>query len=556
VKNTQRQINLVDNLSVLTGAHQLKFGVDYRLLLPINSPNAYTQFVNFSNPATLPGPVTGIADSVSVRGAETVPLRVTNFSAYFQDTWKTSPRLAITYGLRWDVNPAPKGRDGKPLFTVDNLSNLASLSYAPSGTPLYETTYDNFAPRLGIACQLFRKSGRETLIRGGFGIFYDLGLGSVGNSAASLPHTRSSSFFSVPYPLTLAQATPPPINTGAVTGGQLSIADRNLELPRTYQWNLAIEQSLGSNQTVSATYVGAAGRELLRSRTISTPSGTFIFLTENTATSDYHAMQIQFQRRLSRGLQVLASHTWSHSIDTASIDSLAGSTPRNPSSDRGDSNFDVRHAFSAAVTYNIPAPAWGKAGKAIFKDWSLDSIATARSATPVDLAARTDLTGGILTRVRPNLIPSVPLYVDDPTAPGGRRFNASVPTSAQVAAAGCVAPTATNAKGAFCTPLAGQQGNFGRNVMRSFSVFQVDFALRRQFNLGERLNLQLRAEAFNLFNHPNFGDPIGTLTSPLFGRTITTLATSLGAGGGTGGFSPLYQVGGPRSVQLALKLTF
>lgn len=98
--------------------------------------------------------------------------------------------------------------------------------------------------------------------------------------------------------------------------------------------------------------------------------------------------------------------------------------------------------------------------------------------------------------------------------------------------------------------------------MRGFPMSQVDFALRRQFSLGEQVTLQLRAEAFNIFNHPNFGDP-GTngdgtsqLSNPLFGQSTQMLKTSLGTGGTSGGFSPLYQVGGPRSIQLALKLQF
>jgi hypothetical protein len=109
-------------------------------------------------------------------------------------------------------------------------------------------------------------------------------------------------------------------------------------------------------------------------------------------------------------------------------------------------------------------------------------------------------------------------------------------------------------RAAFAIPPAGRQGTLGRNVLRGFSVFQVNFSLRRQFNLTERVKLQLRAEAFNLFNNPNFGDPINSLSNALFGQS--TLMLGLGSGGAAGGFTPLYQIGGPRSVQLALKLNF
>jgi hypothetical protein len=104
--------------------------------------------------------------------------------------------------------------------------------------------------------------------------------------------------------------------------------------------------------------------------------------------------------------------------------------------------------------------------------------------------------------------------------------------------------------------VAGRQGTLGRNALRGFPLSQLDLAVRRQFALSERTRLQLRAEFFNVFNHPNFGDPVGDLGSRLFGLSTQTLARGLGTGGVNGGLSPLYQVGGPRSVQLALRLGF
>ena len=111
-------------------------------------------------------------------------------------------------------------------------------------------------------------------------------------------------------------------------------------------------------------------------------------------------------------------------------------------------------------------------------------------------------------------------------------------------------------KAAFVAPPPGTQGNFGRNVLRGFGATQVDFALQRQFHLTEKIGLSFRGEFFNIFNHPNFGSPTNTLTSPLFGQSTQMLASFLGSGGANGGFNPLYQIGGPRSIQLALKLQF
>ena len=110
--------------------------------------------------------------------------------------------------------------------------------------------------------------------------------------------------------------------------------------------------------------------------------------------------------------------------------------------------------------------------------------------------------------------------------------------------------------GPFCPPPTGQQGDFGRTVLRGFGAFQADFAVQRRFPITERVNLLFQGEFFNIFNHPNFGPPIGDLTSSQFGYSTATLASSLGSGGGNGGLNPLYQIGGPRSIQLALKLQF
>src|SRR6266545_1360725 len=538
VENLQRQFNLVNNTSVIAGEHRLKFGVDYRQLLPVSGPRAYDQLVNFTGLTGPNGATTGNAQLVQVTARETVPLIYINFSAYGQDTWEISRRLTLTYGLRWEVNPAPKGRNGRDLFSFEITDNPATIRLAPQGTPLYETTYNNFAPRAGIVYRLSQKQGQETVLRGGIGIFYDLGSGILGNAASSFPYSRARRLTNVPFPLTtLDQAAPPPFSLDIPAAGVINASDRNLKLPRTYQWNLALEQSLGIDQTISATYVGANARRLLRLTSRLFPPGLFTNFTQNIATSDYHAMQLRFQRRISRGLQALASYTWSHSIDNISADSSAGNSPLDPNLDRGSSDFDVRHSFSAAVTYNIPTPKAGVFGNAILRNWGVDTFLTARSATPVNLVAGSSFTGGVETLIRPDLIVGIPLYIEDPNVAGGRRFN----------------------RAAFAIPPAGRQGTLGRNVLRGFSVYQVDLSVRRKFNLTERVNVLFRSDFFNLFNHPNFGDPgrDGTfLPGPLFGQSTLMLGRSLGSGGAGGGFSPLYQSGGPRSIQLAVKLNF
>ena len=567
----QRQVNLIDNLSVTKAGHQLKFGGDYRWLAPFSSPFSYRPFVQFLGVACPPAPSScaGYALSGTAPGAasttaafaqpstfEAVALLSQNFSFYGQDTWKITPRLTVTYGLRLDINPPLKGKNpASDPFAVVGVNNPATIALAPRGTPLYDTTYGNVAARTGLAYQLRQAANSSTVLRAGFGMFYDLGQGTSGGATGSFPFSASRSLSFVRFPLSPQNAAPPDLTTNPPVPN-IVVADPHLKLPRTYQWNVALEQTLGSSQSLSLTYIGAIGRDLLRVTNLFNPNPDFQFvsLTNNTATSDYHALQLKFQRRLSRGLQALASYSFSHSIDIASTDSSANSvnTPgaiTNPNIDRGNSDFDIRHSFTAGVTYDLPAPGSQKVVRSLFGGWSLDSFILARSAPPLDVVTGTVFAGGVALNPRPNVVPGVPLELFGSQYPGGKIFNGA----------------------AFSAPPKGpqgnlQQGNFGRNVLRGFGATQADVGLQRQFHLTEKLGLRFRSEFFNIFNHPNFGNPNNTLAcprttavctgNPLFGHSTQTLASSLGSGGANGGFNPLYQIGGPRSIQLALKLQF
>ena len=537
----QRQFNLLDTLSVIKGSHQLKFGVDYRRLFPIiNRPNYAQLFVFPSVTSAITTARTQITQITAYFGP-VFPI-FNNLSVFGQDTWSLNSRLTLTYGSRWEFNPPPTEASGNDPIPLTGLDNPATIALGTPGTPLYKKRYNNFAPRVGLAYQLSQAAGRETVLRGGFGIFYDLAMGPVGSAfSAGFPYFRRRSVGPVPYPFSTADATPPsPFSIPPVgpLGDANGAIDPEFKLPYTYQWNVSLEQSLGVNQTITASYVAAIGRRLMRQEAIVNPNTTFsnVRLSRNLGTSDYHALQLQFQRRLARGLQALASYTWSHSLDNVSLDTSfeAPSFRIDVSKERGPSDFDVRHAVASAVTYEIPRVSDNRFVSFLFRNFALDGTFTARTATPANVVTGTNIIGGS-NMSRPDLVEDVPLYLDDPLAPGGRRIN----------------------RAAFKVPV-GRQGTLGRNALRGFPLWQLDLALRRQFNLTETVNLQFRAEVFNLFNHPNFGirDQELRLTSTQFGLSTQMLGRSLGAGGASGGFNPLYQVGGPRSIQLAMKLTF
>jgi hypothetical protein len=554
-RNLQRQINVVESLSVQKGSHSLKLGVDFRRLSPLFEPFAYLQGPFFSD---VPSAENGNLFGSVVQSASSPTFLFRNLGIYAQDTWRVVPRLALTYGLRWDVDFAPQSLSGPAFPAVKgfDLNDLSNLALAPLGTPPYKTTYGNFAPRLGVAYQLVQSQDWQTVIRGGFGVFYDLATSEAGNNfgLSSYPFGNFKVTFGGAFPLDPATAAPPPITPPSISNPQALFAfNPNLMLPYTLEWNIALEQGLGRQQSISASYVGATGRRLLQTASISPPpepSFSQAILVTNAGTSDYSALQLQFQRRLWHGLEALASYTWSHSIDTGSAGStaVAGNLliPSAINANRGPSSFDIRSALSTGVTYEIPAPKVNAFGGFLLRGWSVESVVQVFSAPPVDVYYSFFQLGNNVGAVRPDIVSGEPFYLYGTRYPGGKAFNVAAFTP----------PPSDPNTGA---PL--RQGNLGRNALRGFGAAQWDFAVHRDFPIYESLKLEFRAEMFNVLNHPNFGAPVGDLQDPAspnpqFGQSIQMLGRSLDQNPGGGSFSALYQIGGPRSIQFGLKFVF
>jgi hypothetical protein len=543
--NVQRQYNIVDTVSVQKRTHTLKFGVDYRRLSPLIDWPTYGLYPLFGD----------------VMSAETgqpfITLQISwphptflfrNIGLFSQDTWRVTSRLTVTYGLRWDVDFTPTTESGPsiPAVTGFSTTNLSSLALAPAGTALYSTKYGNVAPRLGIAYQVSQDPGWGLVLRGGFGVFYDLASSEVLNAGIYVyPFQNEMLSAGIPFPTPKQYAVEPPAVPPSATQGTLFGFDPNLSSPYTLQWSFSAEQSLGNAQTVKASYIGSDGRRLLTSEYVTNPNANYAEagLVANASTSSYNALQIQFQRHLAAGLQTLASYTWSHSIDTASYGAYADGSLANVNANRGNSDFDIRNSFSLALTYNIPTLRKSAFTRAIFSGWSTENILQIRSASPVDIVDG-HFTALTLTDtsidVRPDVVPGQPLYLHGSQYPGGKALNPNAfidpPTD----------PT---------TGLPTRQGDLGRNAARGFGLTQWDFAVHRSFPIHEGLNLQFRAEMFNVLNHPNFAPFNRTFgTDPYFGQS--TAMFNQGAVGGSGELSAQYQLGGPRSIQLALKLSF
>lgn len=549
-RNKSKQAELADEVSVALGSHQFKFGGDYRAIFFDTHPPSYLVGATAFGVQQLIS--TGTA---FVQTSIFIPARVLTqaFSLFSQDTWKVTPRLALTYGLRWELDPAPSALGSTTLESWSNTNNPAQTSLAPSGTPLWSTKYANFAPRIGVAYGLTQKG--DFVLRAGGGIFYDTGVGQSAIVATDYPNDagRNSPGTSLP----INNATPflpakpslqPPYPDGVFGFSQ------NLKLPRSYQWNLALEKSWAGHQAVSATYVGQSGRSLLRQEGLFQPnlnfSGEFL-LTQNNARSNYNALQFQYRRTLSSGLQALLNYSWSHSLDNSSDDVgllLPSSVVvLSGAKDYGSSAFDVRHSFSGALTYSLPSAAKLGPIAQVTKNWSVSTVIVARTGFPfnaVIFSASPDPGG--LAMSRPDRVPGQPLYLSGSQC-------ATVFQGLMVLGPGQSCPGGKGVNpAAFSIPSTPRQGTEGRNDIPGLGLTQLDLSIMRKFPIRERINVEFRGDAFNILNHPNFANPQAQIEQS---GPISLLSQQM-LNQGLGGLNPLFQEGGPRSLQLSLKLQF
>lgn len=530
----QLQFNIVDSMTFTAGRHSFKWGVDYRR---IHSDQPLPPFYSFPGYESA-GAV--LANNPDWLGIEKFSGRVspvyTNFSAYLQDEWKASSRLNVSAGVRWDINPAPHDANGNDPYGVNQLTDLATTVVNPRGTALWKTRYGNVSPRLGLAYRLHNNAGHETVLRAGAGTFYDMGNTSGSTGYFGLGIAAFSGGGGRPFPFAQTELDKVHVSDASPYNFSVYGFDPNLKSPYGWQWNVSLEQALGEHQTLNLSYVASQGKNLLATRLVHPElfgnndfsNGQGLYATTNDASSNYNALQVRYQQTLRHGLQLLGAYTWSHAIDNATsnfaIDYLQ----------RASSSNDIRHNAQVTLSYTTPGFSRGFT-HALTKDWGLDSRISARSALPVDLITGINVTAnGGRRSYHPNRVPGQPLYINDATAPGGRHINYNAFTPATDGLGNDI------------------EGNIGRNYARAFNAVQTDLALRRDFPLYERLSAQFRVEAFNIFNHPIFGNVYNDMTNgpANFGYASNLQNAQLG------GLNSLYQTGGPRSLQISAKLRF
>ncbi|MCX6630837.1 MAG: carboxypeptidase regulatory-like domain-containing protein [Candidatus Solibacter sp.] len=508
----QRQFQSVGSTAWRAGPHTVRFGADYRRMVPIRRDATGVL-------SAIADDITSLTDKKNLwlgsSPAISSAAEVTELSLWGQDTWQVSPRILITPGLRWELNPSPAASS-----TTYFLDPRTGTFFDRNNRLLWPVAYTNFAPRLGVSWRV-RKSGR-TVFRAGGALFYDSSL----SIATDLINSG---------PFSITQFTN---GIHGFVSSLLSYAfSPNLRLPRLNEWNFTLDQALSAHDMLSVGYVGAIGRRLIR-REVGGPGNTetaLFALTTNNGDSHYQGLQVQYRRRVLQGLQSLVSYSWSHSLDNDSSDaSLVWAGPgAGAARDHSSSDFDLRHSLTAALTYELsPRPA----GRARWLGgWAIDSLVRVRSGFPVSVQLNEQYQGIALANAfRPDHILNQPIWLEDASVPAGQRLN----------------------RAAFQPAKAGTQGTLGRNSIPGFAMGQLDLAVRREFRLRDRKVVQVRLEAFNTLNQANFADPVKFLSSAVFGQSTSMLNLMLGTGSPGSGLSPILQTGGPRSLQGSIRFRF
>jgi hypothetical protein len=477
---------------------------------------------------------------------------VRNFviGAYAQDSWKFSPKLTLNYGLRWDVTTPPvESQNRFAGFDIHNDSwviakgNRATPSVLPTGVSILPTNqltgsdYKNISPRFGVNYLATPKIA----ILAGAGVFFDNWAGIIQgaqNSRGAWPNGANQSVNNTNIAGITADSTAQnpfgtlqPLLPATPFPSSGTFLDSKFKDEYSWQWNLQVQQQLSDASVLSIAYVGSSTSRA----PISRPANTSPFLgptldipfpqmsqfssLESTGHIKYNALQAKYERRYSSGLSLTGAFTWSHTIDVGCSDLFVNCNIQNAydlKAEEADSSIDIPIVFTGSAVYELP---FGK-GKPFLNNgiasvllghWQVNTLVIARQGTPFTPTINIDNANANGGTQRPNVL-------GDPSA-GPHTLSRFFNTAAYAVAA----PYSF--------------GSAGRNSLRGPRYTNADVSVFRSFPVFHEERLELRAEAFNFLNHPQFSNPDGTLEDANFGQIKST-------------------TGNPREIQLAAKYTF
>jgi hypothetical protein len=588
----------IDNVSWKKGRNDFKFGYEFRRTSISQIFNrTFRGELDFSS---LAGFLEGIPDGGTQGIGDTNRNTVENSSGvYAQDSFRVTRTLTLNLGLRWDYYGIVQEKQG--LF--NNVDPTTGQVFSVGQNRLYQPDYRNWAPRVSVAWDV--TGHQKTVLRAGYGIFYDatsqdMFLGHLPFSSSFDPGVAYSGLpgvgqisFGTPNPVPFAPGVP-------VFGAYAPMADSfgidpHIRMPYLENYNLNLQQQITRKMVLQIGYVGSQGHKLWDFRDINQPSHaqitaadlacdcindgdvprrltgdsfSYIYWQESAANSVYNALQTTYRIDNWHGVTTAFNYTWSHSIDTASdgedyVPNAAQPTDSTePQLNRGDSNFDIRRRLTWNFSYEFP----NRTGsyQRLTNGWGLNGILTVQSGQPFHMILEADDFDGSGT------------FFSKPDVIGPLQYDFSDPLhflNLSSFAVPCT-PVASGFNGTAlsCVPGTRHFGDEGRNSLIGPAFRELDFSIFKNTNITERLKLELRFEAYNLLNHPNFANPLwpNFLSDP----SVTAITPANGnpnwysPNGRLSGYLPLTTTadvgpgypflggGGPRSLQIAAKLNF
>jgi hypothetical protein len=570
--------SLREILTIIKGPNQIQVGGEaVRVRAPMG--NSYQADGNYTFSNSLTGDnvadfVTGAVSSFTQGGGLYLNFTGINWSAFVQDDWHVSPRLTLSAGLRWDPFIPYKDSEGRVGCFVPGAQSVR-FPNAPAGLIFGGSNHDagcpessiynnlgNLGPRFGFASQL--TSDGKTSLRGGVGYYYQspnlvafedvVGIPPfapiVNLTDVNFTNPYGSAGVANPFPGQFGPSNPGPNTAFPQNISFTQIFSRHYRLPQILMTNLTFERGFGSNWLARVAYMGVLGTHLggtgdqeaglfqlnpaiyipgqsteanTQQRRIY-PSFGFVNSIDSGVSSNYNALQLSLEKRITHGLTFLTNFTWSHALDNFGPSGQPGGLATNTCScgryfDYGPDTGDVSKVFRFSGNYSFPAaPLKGLASRVV-NGWNLSGIASWQTGFPFTVFSDNDNSFSSMGADRADLtVPSIKNAVLSTGRPHAELINSWFNTAA----------FAPNAIGTF--------GDAGKNSLRGPRYFDLDLALLKEAKITDRYSLQFRAEFYNALNNVNFGMPDGGLTDSSFGQ-ITSAQD-------------------PRILQMALKLMY
>jgi hypothetical protein len=598
---------VIDNISWKLSRHNLKFGYEFRRTsISQFFDKSFRGKLSFADvPSFLSGSLdTRFGKTFQYFGDSTRNTFENNHAVYVQDSFQLKRTLTLNFGLRWDY----LGVVGEKNNLFSNITSFdaaaATLTLTQVGSPglsrLYEPDYRNFAPRISAAWDV--SGNGKTVIRAGWGMFYD-----AFSQDFFLAHLPYPPFFD-PGPAYNAIGPRPIIpsanTTGTIVSGvpifdttgcstvecDIFSFDRRIRTPYMENFNLNIERQISSKAVLQLSYVGSQGHRLFRFRDLNQPnqatitaadlangvvsfgvprpfrnnsvSAFYILQEEASARSNYNSLQASLRVNGWHGVTSIVNYVFSKSLDNASDgedfepNAAQPNDSTRPQLEYGPSNFDVPHRFTWVLAYDFPKAtgSWQR----LKNGWGIISTVTLQSGQPFQFNYNfeSDFSGSGEGDDRPDRVGPIVYHTHDP-----RNFvelsSFAIPCTVNVATA--------SGSASDCIPGTRHFGNLGRTALHGPTFKQWDLALYKNTAITEKLNVQLRAEFFNILNHPNFANPFlpAFIADPGINGFTVSGAREVGVGGypivATGDVgigNPFLGGGGPRGIQLAAKFNF